>query len=294
MPDPTPDLSTPNDEETRKAEARRRRSSLILIALAVSFILVPFLFWRGTWFGRPLNDEELGKYFADETQPRHIQHALVQIGERITRGDAMVTRWYPQVIALASSPHAELRMTLAWVLGGDTRTADFHQVLTVLLHDPEPMVRRNAALSLVRFGDDSGRPEILAMLRPFTIETPSSGALAFQLPIGTPVDRGDLLARVEREQGTDDVQSPVSGTVQEKLAEDQSSVQEGQGILVLAPASEQVWEALRALYLIGNADDIAEIERYARGEVAEMHGEVQTQARATADEIRRRTAHAGP
>jgi len=31
---------------------------------------------------------------------RHIQHALVQIGERMSRRDASVTRWYPDVVRL--------------------------------------------------------------------------------------------------------------------------------------------------------------------------------------------------
>ena len=282
--------STPTDEEMRRTEARRRRSSLILIALAASFILVPFLFWRGTWFGRSLTEEELGEYLADEAQPRHIQHALVQIGERITGGNETVTRWYPQVIELAGNPHAEIRITLAWVLGGDTRSEEFHQVLTRLLEDSEPMVRRNSALSLVRFGDDSGREEILAMLRPFTVATPSGGILSFQLPVGTPVERGTLLARIETGQGIHDTQSPVPGTVEQKLAEDQSNITQGQGIVVLAPGATQVWEALRALYLVGRAEDLPEVERYVRAEVVGMHEEIQQQASVTAAEIRRRVS----
>ncbi len=283
--------TTPSQEEMRLAEARRRRSALIMIGLAISFVLVPFLFWRGTWFGRPLTEEELGEYFADEQQPRHIQHALVQVGERMTRDDSTVERWYPEVIEQASSPHAEIRITAAWVLGGDTRSEEFHAVLTGMLQDPDPMVRRNAALSLVRFGDDSGREEILALLRPFTIQAPSDGTLAYQLSVETPVERGTLLARLATGQGIQDIQSPVPGKVDEKLAEDQSNIAEGQGILVLAPGAEQVWEALRALFLVGREEDLPEIERFVRGDVADMHEEVQQQASRTAAEIRRRTSN---
>jgi pyruvate/2-oxoglutarate dehydrogenase complex dihydrolipoamide acyltransferase (E2) component len=132
------------------------------------------------------------------------------------------------------------------------------------------------------------------MLRPFIVSTPWSGTLAFQLPVGTPVERGTLLARVEKGLETHDLQSPVSGRVEEKLAEDQSSVAEGQGIAVLAPASEQVWEALRALYLIGRAEDLPEITRYSSAEVAEMPEELQAQAKATAEAIRQRLAHTTP
>ena len=37
-----------------------------------------------------------------------------------------------------------------------------------MLHDAEVLVRRNAALSLVRFGDDEGLNELRAMLTPDT------------------------------------------------------------------------------------------------------------------------------
>lgn len=281
----TTDLST---EDLRMAEARRRRSSLILIAVAVSFVLVPFLFWRGTWFGRPLTDQELAKYLADEESPRHIQHALVQIGERIIRGDRAASRWYPQVVALAESPHPEIRITLAWVLGADTRSEEFHRSLRDFLHDPEPMVRRNAALSLVRFGDDGGRAEILAMLRPFAVQSPAAGTLSYQLPAGNPAERGTLLARLEMGEGTRDVQAPVPGTVDRWLASDQTRVTAGEEILQLGPGTEQVWEALRALFLVGRAEDLPEVERYARRELAGMSEEVQQQANLTAAEIRRR------
>jgi len=284
-------LDTPVSEEVRKVEAGRRRSALIMTALAAAFILVPFLFWRGTWFGRALTEDELGKYFADDAQPRHIQHALVQIGERMTQGDTSVARWYPQVIEQARSPHAEIRITLAWVLGGDTRSEKFHEVLTGLLQDSDPMVRRNAALSLVRFGDDSGREEILALLRPFTVEAPAAGTLSYQLPVETPVERGTLLARLETGQGIIlDIQSPVPGTVEQEMIPDESHVQEGQGIAVLAPGTEQVWEALRALFLVGREEDLPEIEPFVRGKVAGMHEEIQQQASRTVEEIRRRNA----
>ena len=280
--------SIPSSDDMRLAEARRRRATLLGIAVAVLFVVVPFLFWRGTWFGRPLTDQELAKYLADEESPRHIQHALVQIGERIIRGDRAASRWYPQVVALAESPHPEIRITLAWVLGADTRPEEFHRTLRDFLHDPEPMVRRNAALSLVRFGDDGGRAEIFAMLRPFAVQSPSAGTLSYQLPVGNTAERGTLIARLEMGEGTRDVQSPVPGTVDRWLVGDQTRVTAGEEILQLGPGTEQVWEALRALYLVGRTEDLPEVERYVRGEVPGMSEEVQQQAALTAAEIRRR------
>jgi len=272
---------------------RAKWATQIMLLAALLSVLVPFLFWRGTWFGRPLTEEELGKYFADEAQPRHIQHALVHVGERITRGDPAVTRWYPEVIQLAGNPHAEIRITLAWVLGADPRSEEFHGVLRGLLQDSEPMVRRNTALSLVRFGDDSGRDEILAMLRPFIVRAPAGGTLSYQLPVGTPAERGTLLARLETGQGTQDIPSPVPGTVERKLAEDQSAIIDGQEIAVLAPEAKQAWEALRALYLVGRIEHLAVVEPYARGGITGMSPEVQAQASLTAAAIRRRKQEAG-
>ena len=63
---------------------------LLFFLTAWLIILMPFLFWWKTWFGRRLPDNELVEYLNDEKKPRHIQHALVQIGERMSKHDASV------------------------------------------------------------------------------------------------------------------------------------------------------------------------------------------------------------
>jgi len=50
-----------------------------------------------------------------------------------------------------------------------------------------------------------------------------------------------------------------------------------------------VWEALRALYLVGQPDDLADVDRYASG-VAGMPERVGQQAALTAQAIRERTS----
>src|SRR5437016_12797136 len=87
-------------------------------------VLMPFLFWWNTWFGRQLSDRQLNEYLQDDKKPRHIQHALVQIGERLTRHDSGVARWYPDVVRLAAYPIEEVRNTDAWVMGQDTASKD--------------------------------------------------------------------------------------------------------------------------------------------------------------------------
>ncbi len=107
-------------------QPERRRVSLPLIILAVLFIIVPFLTWYGTWFGRKLSDEDIATYLADEKNPRRIQHALSRIEERIEGGDPTVKKFYPQVVALTKSPFGEIRKTTAWVMGQDNTSEEFH------------------------------------------------------------------------------------------------------------------------------------------------------------------------
>src|SRR3989442_3277644 len=167
------DFITPNGKDSQAAavSSSRRPSSFWLIIIAALFIIVPFLTWYLTWFGRTLSDEDVATYLADEKNPRHMQHALSQVAERIERHDPKVKKFYPQVIALSKNPIAEIRKTTAWVIGQDNSSEEFHQALLGLLNDSDPLVRRNAALQLVRFGDASGRPEFRAMLEHFEIKS---------------------------------------------------------------------------------------------------------------------------
>src|SRR3977135_3120779 len=101
-----------------------RRASLPLIIVAALLIIVPFLTWYGTWFGRNLSDEDIANYLADEKNPRHIQHALSRVEEKIERGDPSAKKFYPQVIALTKSPTSEIRKTTAWVMGQHNKSEE--------------------------------------------------------------------------------------------------------------------------------------------------------------------------
>jgi len=84
---------SPQDLDTIKttsaeAKPRRRMSTtqrLLLFATAWLICLMPFLFWWSTWFGRPLSDRQLNDYLQDNKHPRHIQHALVRLGDWMPR-----------------------------------------------------------------------------------------------------------------------------------------------------------------------------------------------------------------
>src|SRR5205814_10621085 len=62
-------------------------------------------------FGRRLPDKQITEYLRDDKRPRHIQHALVQIGERIMRRDTKVAQWYPELVRLSTHLVEEVRNT---------------------------------------------------------------------------------------------------------------------------------------------------------------------------------------
>ena len=238
--------------------ARPGRKAYLLIALfAVALVALPFLFWYATWFGRPLNDAQIDEYFADREKPRHAQHALVQLGERLSHHQN-VSRWYPQVVAQAASPNQELRQTAAWIMGQVRDYQPFHEALRRLIHDPVPMVRRNAALSLAAFGDAEARPELVAMLRPSIIVAPAAGELHYRLKAEEYVNPGTLIARV----GNLEVRAAVPGEVRSLDAADGSHVASGQPLADLSADQNHVWEALRGLYLVGERADLEDVRRF--------------------------------
>jgi len=271
------------------ANARRRRSTLILTVVAGLTVLVPFLFWKQTWFGEKLTDERIAEYIAATDKPRHMQQALVQIEERMERGDVSAARWYPLMAALKDSPVTELRVTLAWVLGSDNRSELFHETLLELLQDMDLLVRRNAALSLVRFGDASGREEIVRMLELHSATAGAAGVLRYRLEAGTSVDVGTLLARIERSDGTaSELRSPAPGKLSSRDVPEGSPVTAGQQVATLAPADDHVWEGLRALLLIGRTEDLPLVESFAASAGDDYPNMIRDQAVLTAAEIRKR------
>lgn len=262
-----------------------RAQKLLFFITAWLICLMPFLFWWNTWFGRKLSDQQLTEYLHDAKKPRHIQQALVQVGERITRQDPTTKQWYPQLVQLAADPVEEVRNTDAWVMGQDPSGAGFHETLLKMLTDPSQMVRGNAALSLVRFGDASGRSQIVALLAPAKVAAPESGRIIDSDRPGTAIHQGGLVAKLEYgDKQTAEIRSPIPGRIR-SVAGTGANVAAGSEIAVIDPANEQVWEALRALYLIGQPDDLAAIRPYER-DLPDIANNVRQQALETDQAIR--------
>jgi biotin carboxyl carrier protein len=259
-----------------------RKAYLLIAGFALVLVALPFLFWYSTWFGRKLTDAELDQYFADMARPRHAQHALVQLGERMSQ-HRDVSRWYQQVIRQASSPSLELRQTAAWIMGQDRNYPPFHEALLRLIHDPQPMVRRNAALALAALRDPAARPELTAMLKPYTVAAPAAGAVKYRLKVGDYVNSGTLVAHV----GEAEVRSAVPGEVRELDRPEGAAVSAGDPLVELGADQNHVWEALRGLFLVGEPADLDAVERYTRP-VAGMPDNIARQAWETVKAIRAR------
>jgi hypothetical protein len=242
-----------------------RTQKILFFATGWLIVLMPFLFWWNTWFGRHLSDQQMTEYLHDDKKPRHIQHALVQISDRMSHNDAAAKQWYPDLVRLAGDPVEEVRNTDAWVMGQDTAGNGFHETLLKMLTDSSPMVRGNAALSLVRFGDATGRPQIVALLQPAEITAPTDGHIVDADRPGTAIRRGGLLAMlaVEGSSQTVEIRSPIPGRIR-SVSQTGAHVAAGSEVAVVDPGIEQVWEALRALNFVGQLDDLPSIRPYER------------------------------
>ena len=254
-----------NHPGIRAVEVRKRMpGSRWIIVLALLFVTATFLAWYFSWFGRELSDADISKYLNDTQNPRHVQHALNQIQDRIERHDASAKNWYPQLIALSSSPETEFRLTVAWVMGFDNQSPEFHEALKKLVRDQEPMVRRNAALALVRFNDRSGRSELLSILTAYSVKAPEGGVLASSLKEQSEVARGTLLARIQESNGkVIELRSPLPGRISKILKTNNAQVSAGDEVMNINSDEASVWEALRALAIIGSKEDVPLIQSYA-------------------------------
>ena len=277
-----------NHPEIRVSEPRRRvpGSGPILI-LAGLFVAATFLAWYFSWFGRELSDANVSKYLADVNNPRHVQHALLQIQHRMERGDGSARQWYPQLITLSGNPETEFRLTVAWLMGFDNSAPEFHNALLKLLRDEEPIVRRNAALALVRFQDNSGREELVAVLKPYVLKAPVDGVLASSMHEGATVARRTPLARIQQSDGKlAELRSPLPGRVNKVFKPNGSQVTHEEDLISLNSDEQSVWEALRGLAIIGTPEDLPVVESYASASDASER--IREQARLTAQSISRR------
>ena len=279
------------DQRAPRDAFSSRTATLVATALAIASIVIPFWFWMDTWFGKTLSDEQISEYLADSERPRRAQHAMAQISARISAGDESVKIWYPALLQVARHELPELRLTVAWLMGDDPDSEEFHSALLKLVADPHPMVRRNAALALAKFGDPTGREEMRGMLRDYRLRSPNAGLVRNRLEPGDAFDAGALLVRIEPSGGGEphDVRAPIPGILDRQLRREGDTVTVGDELTVVRPEATHVLQALLGLYLVGTEDDIGIVQPYQRPR-DDLGPQVAQQARLTLDRIRSRSS----
>lgn len=282
----------PGDKPNNPTDARPRKFySLLTMLVVVACVVLPVMFWRGTWFGRRLSDEQLSTYLASADQPRQLQHALTEITERIDKGDGPTKPYHPAITALADHENWQVRNTVAWVMGWDHDGEGFHDALLSLLRDPILVVRQNAALALVNFDDDTGKAIILAMLKSTPVISPSDGAARDLVPIDAPVRADLVIGHIDRENDRSiDLKAPISGRIGRHFIQDGETVTKGEPVIEIMPGEAQIAQALQALAFIGDASDLAAIAEAKNANTATPA--IMAQAKAAEQQIRRRTGGA--
>ena len=69
IPDPQPSPG-PSVADSKPKRSVSRTQKLLFFATGWLIVLMPFLFWWNTWFGRHLNDQQLTEYLHDDKKPR--------------------------------------------------------------------------------------------------------------------------------------------------------------------------------------------------------------------------------
>ena len=274
-----------------------RTQKILFFTTGWLIVLMPFLFWWSTWFGRHLTDQQLTEYLHDDKKPRHIQHALVQMGERMgapnqsqtTSSRETVKRWYPDLLRLANYPVEEVRNTDAWVMGQDTFGSGLSRNAAEDAGRPfangawkrrsiagtfRRRHRPSADRSVVATGDDQrSRRWSCSRRRPPRHSRSSRW-----------IDWRSWRLRARPRHSRFVLRSPDASA---RLRRPGANVAAGAEIAVVDPGTDQVWEALRALYLVGQMDDVSAIRPYER-DVPDIPDHVRQQAAETEKAIRTR------
>jgi pyruvate/2-oxoglutarate dehydrogenase complex dihydrolipoamide acyltransferase (E2) component len=110
--------------------------------------------------------------------------------------------------------------------------------------------------------------------------------------IGASIHQGGVVAKLQVSGNVDakhttEMRSPITGRLRTLSAQVGQQVKQGDLIATIDPSTAQVWEALRALYLVGQPDDLAAVLPYER-ELPDIPDHVRQQALGTEAAIRQR------
>ncbi|HTL53473.1 MAG TPA: HEAT repeat domain-containing protein [Planctomycetota bacterium] len=275
---PTPPPADPHDgdPEFTPAQAKKRARSLLIIRLvALAMVVVPLIFWLMTSFLVRLDDDKLQAYLeiAVATPPdspdagkaaRNAQHALTEISTRLGDHDPNVNKFFPLLAKLADHPEPAVRRTAAWVMGDAPGSEILHAALVKLVSDPDPLVRYNAAPALSKYHDgDHARPVLAAMLKPFALTAPAAGKIQLIVAKDSGLREAMQAVVLDLPDGKQQiVPAPLEGRVMDLQAHEGDTVAAGQGLMLIQANPNQVFNALVALMLVGEPDDLALIRPF--------------------------------
>lgn len=230
-----------------------------------------------------LSSEQITQSLRDPSDPEGVVYALqalrVRMGERQD-----VHQWYPDLLALASSRDDQVQHTVADLMGLERRS-EFHEALLALLRGNSLLVRNAAAISLAQYDDSAGREQVISMLHPQPVTSPSAGRIDSVVSLGRYVSHGDVIAKLHNGGILTEVPSPVTGTVHSVSVQDGDVISAGIDVAVVEPGAEQVIAALHALERIGYAEDLEMLNVFASEKAPP---DVREQTRATQQAIRAR------
>ncbi len=126
---------------------------------------------------------------------------------------------------------------------------------------------------------------------PLRSPAPADGRVVDSDRPGTAVHQGGLLAKFAPSGSSPpvEIRSPIPGRIR-SVSQPGANVTAGAEVAVVDPGTEQVWEALRALYLVGQIDDLPAIRPYER-DLPDISNDVRQQAAETEKAIRARNAN---
>ncbi len=261
--------------------------SLLLASLASLLVM----FARPLITKVPLKPAEIARYLEDTSKQGRTKQALMQVAQEIGANSPGSRQWYPAVLRLASNSDPTLRQTAVWAMSHDPKFPDFHKAVSRLLNDPVPLVRWNAAVSLVKFGDPACRSQLREMLRSYTLVSPAAGILRYKRREHAYVESGSTIAVLDDGGSATAISAPLTGFLDRQLTAEGAIVRSGDALAVLLPGQEQVSESLRALAVVGQLDDLADVEHYWKS-TSGVPDTIQKQARTTAEQIRKRSGTA--
>lgn len=237
------------------------RVPVLLLAVVGTLALI-FLAFRTSWFGVPLDDEELARALGSEGDAQSVQHGLEQLVTRFTRGDSAAKsgRFAEALDALATHPLLEVRRVAAWAMGHEKSGRHVASLLG-MLKDQDRGTRLNAALALSNHSRAEGLPEIREALQPIHMLAPATGTLETRLKAGEALSLGRDFGTITGRDGlVTPVRTSLNGWVRTMHAASGAEVVAGAPLAELLPDAATLANALLGIELVGTVAEVGILE----------------------------------